>query len=671
LCRDLLLLWRHRAGVKTFAGMTSLTLWQRRLILVAIPSSALAAAGVGLDPVNLPKLAVLLAVCAGLIGLALARLVVGRRIVWPRDPLSLTAACLALAIVVSCLAAPNPLAAFAGQNGRATGGLTYLAVIVLLLSAAACVNADTGRHVLRVLAATTGALVVLGLLQMLGVRPLGLSSQYGDVVGTLGNPNFYSAYLGIGSTAVAWLALSPGPRRRQIGFAVLWVTCLCLALSTRSVQGPLVALAGGSLVLLGRVRGLRSPLKERAQRLAVAFVVIGAVTMIGGLAGVGPLRFARDPDALDSRFWYWQAAVAMTVDHPLTGVGMDNYGDYFRQYRPAASSVAQRASNTADQPHNVVLAMFAHGGLLLGGAYVALLLLVVLEFGRAFVAASGERALLLGGLGGAWMAWQIQSMVSLDTPALAALHAVLAGAVLAVCRLPHDGPAMSRRPQTRRGRQVTFTPFAAMLVPAGLALWLGGTLLAADRDIGRGIAYAQVGRTSQALAAFDAGTELVPWRGEYWAERGRVLAGLRQLTPALDAYEEALRWEERNLGYRVTAARLATAMGRAREASKHWDAALELEPQSPELAIEAADFFMAGDEPDRAVELLTRAVLLRSDVPEWWVQLGDAAERSGDRRGATLAYARAVKLNPLLDPAVEGLRRVSDPSIGTRSTSSD
>jgi O-antigen ligase len=56
------------------------------------------------------------------------------------------------------------------------------------------------------------------------------------------------------------------------------------------------------------------------------------------------------------RWQYWHASAKMYADHPLTGVGPGNFGDYYTYYKPAA------ASESVADPHNFPLSILTQYG---------------------------------------------------------------------------------------------------------------------------------------------------------------------------------------------------------------------------------------------------------------------------------------------------------------------
>jgi O-antigen ligase len=66
----------------------------------------------------------------------------------------------------------------------------------------------------------------------------------------------------------------------------------------------------------------------------------------------------------------------MGKEHPLTGVGMDSYGDWYRRARSEnAATVLPGPKTITNAAHNVVIDFFAFGGWPLLLAYLGTLLM--------------------------------------------------------------------------------------------------------------------------------------------------------------------------------------------------------------------------------------------------------------------------------------------------------
>jgi O-antigen ligase len=136
-------------------------------------------------------------------------------------------------------------------------------------------------------------------------------------------------------------------------------------------KGALFIAVPVALLFLGLMRGR-----------GTAFLAVAALAVLAAalLPFVGTERFANTFDLAAGTAFFrvklWQSAVNMIADHPLTGVGLDNflYAYRTRYVLPEASDELNLS-----HPHNIVLDFWTRLGL--GG--VAVLLWLVVAFFRA------------------------------------------------------------------------------------------------------------------------------------------------------------------------------------------------------------------------------------------------------------------------------------------------
>jgi O-antigen ligase len=126
-----------------------------------------------------------------------------------------------------------------------------------------------------------------------------------------------------------------------------------------------------TLLFLGLMRG------RRAVLLALAALAILAVALLPFL---GAERFANTFDLASGTAFFrvklWQSAVNMIADHPLTGIGLDNFLYAYRTHYVLPEAADEL---NLSHPHNIVLDFWTRLGL--GGA--AVLLWLVVAFFRA------------------------------------------------------------------------------------------------------------------------------------------------------------------------------------------------------------------------------------------------------------------------------------------------
>ncbi|MHB0877831.1 MAG: O-antigen ligase family protein [Anaerolineae bacterium] len=209
----------------------------------------------------------------------------------------------------------------------------------------------------------------------------------GRVRAAYGSPNNLALYLERVIPLAGALALyGIGRRQRLLSLVALAVMLACGAL-TRSRGLILLALPVSALYLVWRGGWLRG---RRWLLLPAAVVLVAALALATGR--VGSLLSGND-EASGMRLQVWQSALNMVRDHPLLGVGLDNF---LYEYRTHYILPSAWHEPNLSHPHNLVLDAWTRLGI--GGVVVILWLFVGgwLAARRAGAAGTVERAVFLG-----------------------------------------------------------------------------------------------------------------------------------------------------------------------------------------------------------------------------------------------------------------------------------
>jgi hypothetical protein len=153
-----------------------------------------------------------------------------------------------------------------------------------------------------------------------------------------------------------------------------------------------------------------------------------------GIFQVGPLTHFLYKPSVTVRGYYWRAGIDMFTSHPWFGVGLDRYGAFFRQFRSPQYPVNYGYDITSTAAHNVVIQIFATGGIFVGLAYLAITGFVIYSAVQGIRRNQGKARLLVAGVFAAWIAYFAQSIVSIDNIGIAIWGWVLGGAVIGVSR---------------------------------------------------------------------------------------------------------------------------------------------------------------------------------------------------------------------------------------------
>jgi O-antigen ligase len=169
-----------------------------------------------------------------------------------------------------------------------------------------------------------------------------------------------------------------------LGRALPWL--LAMAWATERWRWPLLAVAGVVSLALGLTFSLGGWLGSGAALVFVAWALGGLHWLALGLAasglagGVGVLLFrAERVRTAVFRLHLWQSSLDMLRDHPLLGIGLDNFLYLYQQRYILPSALAEP---NLSHPHNLLL----HFWLQLGLPGLAALLWILLRAGRVLAA---------------------------------------------------------------------------------------------------------------------------------------------------------------------------------------------------------------------------------------------------------------------------------------------
>jgi O-antigen ligase len=378
-----------------------------------------------LDPINPIKMLAVSAVGFMGLGVLLANqkaLQLGRF----KVPLILISGFMLWQLVVLVVSGGEMLQQLFGTTGRNTGFITYLAFSILFVVAmVASSSVFLNRFLIAALVVGVASLGY-GVVQALGGDPFDWVNPYSPVFGFLGNPNFQSSLLGILGSIVFTQLLSKSVKIQIKGayLAYLLVTVYVIR-ETASQQGFLVLLIGSAVSLGVFVYGKSRVLGYSYLGLAA----VGFVAVLVGTLNKGPLASLLYKDSVTYRGDYWRAGWKMTVENPIFGVGLDSYGDWYRRSRTIEATLRRGPDVTSNAAHNVFLDISAYGGFPLLLVYLALMVLVVISAVKVLKRSQGFNAGFVGLVAG-WVAFQAQSIISINQIGLALWGWVLSGLII-------------------------------------------------------------------------------------------------------------------------------------------------------------------------------------------------------------------------------------------------
>ena len=629
------------------------------------------------DPVNVVKLTALLLCMLGVLALAAVRVLRTRETDLPTGLPAYAGLFALAAFTLAAVVAPHTPTAVFGTNGRNAGLLAYGSALLLYLAVLRLFDRPATRGVLFALVLGGLFTALYGALQYRGIDAVGWNNPFNPIIAGLGNPNFAAAYIGISVPAAAWGALWDGwhPAFRVLSGGVALLGLGVAAISD-AVQGPLAAAAGLAVLAVAVVLNLPAALRRPLLAGLAVVSLLGLAVLFVGVTGRGPARAFFSGVSFRNRTFYWEAAVSMWQRSPLYGVGLDSYGIRWRQERPIEAPRELGGDHYSDAAHDVFLQMAAQGGVVLGAAFLLLLGLVAFHLVRGLRRLEGQERLLLGGLGGAWAAYQVQALVSIDQVPLLLVDYVVGAAVVVAAggaRLRHvrlPGALAPVDPEVARRRRVAVVKERAMLpldwalVGVVALLFLAGSWLAlrpslAAQDAYDGAVASGVGDPAGAVAAYDRAIGRAPANATYKVGRATVLNTLGDAPGALDGFLDAARTDPYDIGAVRTVGRLAAAADEVDRARRYFERGVRLDPTNSATALDLAQFELSHGGAQRARDLLEPLVRQLPREAGLWATLGDARLVLGDRDAAKQAYDTALSITPGEPTATAGLQKLA------------
>lgn len=465
------------------------------LLIAAGPITTLAISPwFNFDPINLIKVLFLTCTSFSAFGLLLPYFRDALKIVGKSTSFILGGFCLAL-FSSYFFSGANKSQQFWGVFGRNTGILTYVALTLVCFLTAILSSQIYYSKIVWSLVITLSIMSIYCLIQIANLDPISWSAFF--PFGTLGNVNFLSGFMGIGLVSVFVLALSSEiENRTRFALSALFAIGIFVLIKSDSTQGVVALAVGISSYVL-----VKSWFVGRKVFLVSLFSYsIGFLTLVLGLFDKGPLRSLIYQFTVLYRADYMHAGVSMLMSHPLTGVGIDSYDDWYRIERGAISAFRTSLNRTANSAHNISIDIAAGGGFPLLITYLSLLLLIIFS-----VIKCARRGLFKDPFYLAttlsWLAYQVQASVSINQVGVGIWGWILGGTLIGYSKLEIGNPLrinngkksekkiFESRRERRGGKSKPNTPPAIAIVGSSVMLTVGFILaflpLKTDADFAR------------------------------------------------------------------------------------------------------------------------------------------------------------------------------------------
>ena len=590
------------------------------------------------DPFNTPKL-VLLLIIASLSAIKLSTL--WRLEYIKKDKVNFLFVLVLLVFTISgaisVAFSDNLTVALVGDIQRRNGYLAYIALALIALTVAQLVRFYNIRNLFRVMILTGFVFSAYGLIQMSGRDMFKWNNPYNSVISTVGNPNFASALMAIFSI-VSLMALFDKNQNLIIKFFA--ASCLIFSIVAIIASNSRQGLVSMLFAILFSASAYIYLVRKKIGLLLILFSILISSLAIAGMLQIGPLSRLLYKPSVTVRGYYWDAALQMLKDYPFTGVGFDHYLYYFKELREVGYPLKYGFGLTSSNAHNTFLQMFANGGLLLGLSYIVLILLTLYAGINLIKKSSITNRITSICLVSSWIAFQAQSVISIDNIGISIWGWVLTGAVFGLAS-DHDSDnhtTYSKSQENKNKTQVSLRSFIIAPITLIPTLILSVSLMRMEGD------------TYRAKILFD----------NHVVQSDKNTALSRQLKTELDRkIESVLKLPFCDPTYKVQAAYFLFDTGDQKKAIEVVTRVADEFPRNL-TAIEALAL-MHGilNEPQKAIYWREKFAKLDPWNGENYLQLIRLYKSSGDSESAQRMYNIIVSFAPSSTEAKFALEELS------------
>lgn len=327
-----------------------------------------------LDPFNIGKLA-LMVTLSGLLILSLPNQLIGKI---PRSNsilILVTLLAFFLSQVFSILVnKQNINQALLGVWGRNNGLLFYLALSIILISTFVFVSNFGDAKLIYAISILGLFQSFYGLMQWQKAEIFRFANGSNPVFLTFGNEDFSSLFLTM--SIISTLSLVVYNKHNFKRFLLLTSATFqfFILIKMNTTQSKICLVWSLFVYLLFKLDKYRK--KQLIFRIGIfAILILGVTTIEGALIGKGPFSFINNNlGSLNSRYLHWVAGLKMFVFKPLSGVGLDAYGDFQPFFRIVdKNGIPDTYSNNA---HNVFIQYLATGGIFMGISFLVLFIIL-------------------------------------------------------------------------------------------------------------------------------------------------------------------------------------------------------------------------------------------------------------------------------------------------------
>jgi O-antigen ligase len=321
----------------------------------------------------------------------------------------------------------NYLEGFFGVDGRKTGILTYFFFGVIFYISCVLSSQRQSRNFVQILIVSGVLSTIYAIVQILNRDPFNWSTPYRPIFGLFGNSNFLASFLGMSASASLVLIINSGLSRMiQLTLIVYIFSAIFVIYKSESEQGYFVFLAG---LLITVYVFLKNSKRFKKYQIVYSLAVLsGFLTVVLDIFQKTPWKSILYSPSISERGEFWRAAIKMTTDNPVTGIGLDGFRDSYHRYRDIAAATRDPGARVTSA-HNVFLDISSGGGFPLLFLYL-LIIFMVIRSAIKVISSSTKPDIYFISLVSAWAGYLLQSFISINHLGIAIWGWALGGAIV-------------------------------------------------------------------------------------------------------------------------------------------------------------------------------------------------------------------------------------------------
>ena len=339
-----------------------------------------------------------------------------------------------------------------GVFGRNMGFISYVSLVVIFLAAIQNVSKDFLNTFYNLIIFIGTISVAYSLAQSQNLDPFSWKSDNSPIVGFLGNPNFNSAFLGM--TAGSLIINLSSKNRRFFLFSITYIfLSLFLIKESNSIQGFFIFTSiclGFSVLLTFKIQEINS------FKILIVFITISVIVFaILDILQKLPWRSFFFKPSVTQRGDLWRAAMEMGKDHPIFGIGLDSYSDFYFRSRDPITASRYWKSELSNDAHNVFLNLFATGGFPFLVIYSLIVIYTLVSGIKVMKRMNGIDHKFVS-LFFVWIGFIMQSFISVNEITLAFLGWALSGAIIGYEKISKTEDLVNRISKTsKKGNSIS------------------------------------------------------------------------------------------------------------------------------------------------------------------------------------------------------------------------